>query len=80
MTPRKVDLDGLSFSVFPGPKSGVTTVKALNATGIVHAYCTSPTHVVVVPVDATVKDWYEAGPESRWTQAVMSVVVKWEGE
>ena len=61
-------------------KSGVTTIKALNATGIVRTYYTSPTHVVVVPVDATVQDWYKAGPESRWTQAVMLVVVKWEGK
>jgi len=36
--------------------------------------------VVVVPVDATVQEWIDAGSTSKWTQAVMLVVVKWEGK
>ena len=33
----------------------------------------------VRPVGATMEDWINAGSGSIWTQAVKSVVIKWDG-
>ena len=38
-----------------------------------------PTHVSVRPVGAPMEDWINAGSGSIWTQAVKSVVIKWDG-
>lgn len=35
--------------------------------------------IVAAAVGATMKDWINAGSGSIWTQAVKSVVVKWDG-
>lgn len=35
--------------------------------------------VVLLTVGATMEDWINAGSGSIWTQAVKSVVVKWDG-
>ena len=82
LTPTKKDLStGLSFSTKP-PKNGgaaMTTIEALNATGIVYAVKDGATHVSVYPIGGTMKDWEAAGSSSIWTQAVKSVVVKWDG-
>ena len=70
---------GLSFSTIPKPVSAQTTIEKLNATGVVYAVQDSPTHVSVRPVGASIAEWREAGSSSIWTQAVKSVVVKWDG-
>ena len=57
----------------------MTTIEALNATGIVYAVQDGPTHVSVRPVGATMDDWISEGTNSIWTQTVNSVVVKWGG-
>ena len=36
-------------------------------------------HVSVVPVGVSIQTWINAGSGSIWTQAVKSVVVKWDG-
>ncbi len=36
-------------------------------------------HVSVYPVGGTLEDWYNEGSSSIWTQAVKSVIVKWDG-
>ena len=64
----------------PMPGAAVTTIEALNATGVVYAVQDGPTHVSVRPVGATMEDWINAGSGSIWTQAVKSVVIKWDGE
>ena len=80
LTPKKKDMySGLSFSTVPMPGSAMTTIEALNATGVVYAIQDSATHVSVRPVGATVEDWINAGSGSIWTQAVKSVVVKYGG-
>ena len=82
LTPKQKDrTTGLSFSTIPPPgvKAAVTTIEALNATGVVIAIQDSLTHVTVKPVWATVQDWIDAGSNSQWTAAVKSVVVKWTG-
>ncbi|MFR8011648.1 MAG: hypothetical protein ACLU8W_07820 [Clostridia bacterium] len=80
LTPREKDRHtGLSFSTVPKPGAAVTTIEALNATGIVYAVQDKPTHVSVRPVDGTMDDWISAGSSSVWTQAVKSVVIKWDG-
>ena len=57
----------------------MTTIEAINATGVVYAVQDGPTHVSVYPVEGTMADWVGAGPSSVWTYAVKSVVVKWDG-
>lgn len=81
LTPKEKDrFSGLSFSTIPRPGAAMTTIEALNATGVVYAVQDGATHVSVRPVGATVDTWIEAGSNSIWTQAVGSVVVKWDGE
>ena len=80
LTPKAKDkYSGLSFSTVPMPGAAVTTIEELNATGVVYAVQDGPTHVSVRPVGATMEDWINAGSSSVWTQAVKSVVVKWDG-
>ena len=80
LTPKAKDkYTGLSFSTVPMPGAAVTTIEALNATGVVYAVQDGPTHVSVRPVGATMEDWINAGSGSIWTQAVKSVVIKWDG-
>ena len=83
LTPSQKDSDtGLSFSTIPprmGGKAAVTTINTLNKTGIVYAYQDKLTHVSVVPVGESIQTWINAGSGSIWTQAVKSVVVKWDG-
>ena len=80
LTPREKDrYTGLSFSTIPIPGAAETTIEALNATMTVYAVQDSPTHVSVRPINGTMSDWIEAGSSSRWTAAVNSVVVKWDG-
>lgn len=57
----------------------MTTIEALNATGLVYAVPDGVTYVSVRPVGGTMDDWINEGSGSIWTQAVKSVVVKWDG-
>lgn len=61
------------------PGAAMTTIGELNATGVVYAVKDGATHVSVRPVGATMEDWINAGSNSIWTQAVKSVVIKWDG-
>ena len=80
LTPKAKDkYSGLSFSTIPIPGAAMTTIEALNATGVVYAVKDGATHVSVRPVGATMEDWINAGSGSIWTQAVKSVVIKWDG-
>ena len=60
------------------------TLEYDNLTGIVHngfAYAFNYDafgNVSVVPVGVSIQTWINAGSGSIWTQAVKSVVVKWE--
>ena len=68
MTPKKKDAStGLSFSTIPRPGAAVTTMEALNATGIVYAVKDGATHVSVRPVSGSMQDWINAGYGSIWT-------------
>jgi len=71
---------GLSFSTIPKEGAAVTTIEALNATGVVYAVKDGPTHVSVYPVGGTIAQWRSLGASSIWTQAIKSVVIKWDGE
>ncbi len=80
LTPKAKDkYSGLSFSTVPMPGAAMTTIEALNATGVVYAVKDRDNHVSVRPVGATMEDWINAGSGSIWTQAVKSVVIKWNG-
>ena len=77
LTPKAKDkYTGLSFSTVPMPGAAMTTIEALNATGVVYAVQDGPTHVSVRPVGAPIESWINAGSSSIWTQAVKSVVFK----
>ena len=80
LTPKAKDkYTGLSFSTVPMPGAAMTTIEALNATGVVYAVQDGLTHVSVRPVGAPMEAWINAGSGSIWTQAVKSVVIKWDG-
>ena len=57
----------------------MTTVKALNSTGVVYAVQDGLTHISVRPLTGTMKEWIDSGSGSIWTAAVKSVVIKWDG-
>ena len=80
LTPKAKDkYTGLSFSTEPMPGAAMTTIEALNATGLVYAVRDGATHVSIRPIGGTVEDWINVGSGSVWTQAVKSVVIKWDG-
>jgi len=58
--------------------AAMTTIEALNATGVVYAVKDGAGHVSVHHIGGTLEDWHNAGSSSVWTQAVKSVVVKWD--
>lgn len=70
---------GLSFSTIPRLGAAITTVNSINSTGVVYAVQDGPFHISVKPVNAPIQEWIDAGPNSVWTNAVKSVVIKWEG-
>jgi RHS repeat-associated protein len=77
LTPRAVDVgSGLSFSTVPKSGAAMTTIQAVNATGILSAVKDGATHVTVTPVGATVADWYNAGSTSMWTAALTLICVR----
>ena len=53
--------------------------KAVGALSPVYAVRDGATHVSVRPVGGTMDDWISTGSNSVWTQAVKSVVIKWDG-
>ena len=81
LTPKfKDQMSGLSFSLTP-PISGeaaVTTIGAINSTGVVWAVRDGVNHVSVRPIGASTLDWIGAGSNSKWTKAVKSVVVRYK--
>lgn len=80
LTPKAKDkYTGLSFSTVPMPDAAMTTMEALNATGLVYAVRDGVTHVSVIPIGGTMENRINAGSSSVWTQAVKSVVIKWDG-
>ena len=57
----------------------MTTIEAINATGIVYAVRDGVTHVSIYPVVGTMIGWVNTGSNSVWTRAVKNVVIKWKG-
>ena len=68
---------GLSFSTIPKPGAAMTTIEAVNATGVLIAVQDRLTHVSVYPIGTTIEGWRNAGPGSIWTMTLKSIVVKW---
>jgi hypothetical protein len=60
-------------------QAGVTTIEAVNATGILCAKEDKPGHVSVTPMMGTNQEWIDAGSNSIWTVTLKSIVVKWDG-
>ncbi len=82
LTSKEKDLKdgrGLSFSTTPAPGCSMTTISAINSTGVVYAVKDGATHVSVYPIGDTMEDWVYTGSGSIWTAAVKFVVVKWDG-
>ncbi len=57
----------------------MTTIEAVNATGILYAVREGATHVSVYPRWATLEEWYAMGTNSIWTRTLKTIVVKWTG-
>lgn len=77
LTPRDKDRTSvLSFATIYRPGAAVTTIEAVNATGVLYAKKDGVTHISVVPVNASVDDWIAAGSSSIWTQTLKSVLIK----
>ncbi len=47
--------------------------------GLLYAVQDKPGYVSVYPIGGTTEDWINEGTDSKWTKAVKSVVVKWDG-
>lgn len=65
---------GLSFSTKWKPGAATTTIEEINATGILRATQDGPYHVSVVPVGKTIREWYDCGSNSIWTQTLVQKV------
>ena len=79
LVPSEEDMkenSGVSFSLKARPGSAVTTMKAIDGTGVLKAVRDGAYHVSVYPVGGTIKQWYEWGVNSIWTKALESVVIK----
>ena len=76
LVPRDDINNGLSFStrLRPDLDCAMTTIGALNATGLVHAEKDGRDHVTVYPIGGTSQQWHDAGSKSVWTKAVWAVV------
>ena len=48
-------------STVPKPGAAMTTIEALNATGIVYAVYDGAGYVSVHPIGGTLEDWHNAG-------------------
>lgn len=59
----------------------MTTIEALNSTGKLIAIQDKPNHVSVIPAlhMGTLQNWIDTGSSHPCTEAVKSVVVKWDG-
>lgn len=85
LTSKQKDKDtGLSFLTTPPPAgmpAAVTTMGALNSTGKVIAIQDGLTHVSVIPAPhmGSLQNWIDTGSSHPCTEAVRSVVVKWDG-
>ena len=65
LTPRNKDkYTGLSFSTIPRPGAAKTTIKAVNATGMLYVLQDGPTHVSIRPVGASMDVWIQEGSSS----------------
>ena len=83
LVPKEKDIQtGLSFFTVP-PTNGrpyfVTTIEALNSSGVLVAVQDSPIHVSVRPRGATMRDWIDAGKYSIWTHTVYYLSIKCRG-
>ena len=83
LVPKEKDIQtGLSFFTVP-PTNGrpyfVTTIEALNSSGVLVAVRDSPIHVSVRPRGATMRDWIDAGKYSIWTHTVYYLSIKCRG-
>ena len=79
LVPSEKDMkenSGVSFSLKARPGSAVTTMKAIDGTGVLKAVRDGAYHVSVYPLGGTIKQWYEWGGNSIWTKALESVVIK----
>ena len=68
---------GLSFSTIPKPGAAMTTIDAVNSTGVLIAIKDGKNHVSVYPIGTTMEGWKNAGVDSVWTTTLYSIVIKW---
>ena len=85
LTPRPQDTTGLSYSLTPPPLGTsftVTTIEAINATGVLRAIKDGPNHVSVVPVNISeMPSWIDPRPTAEssphpYTQILRNISVR----
>jgi hypothetical protein len=59
----------LSFKLVPHNGSWVTTVNAVNSTGVLFAKVDGPDHCSIYPIGGTMQEWALQGVNSIWTIA-----------
>ena len=78
LVPTKNDVNSdkpaLSFSTKAKPGSAMTTIEQVNNTGVLRAELDNARHVSIYPIGGSVLDWYNAGVNSIWTQALLKIV------
>ncbi len=78
LVPTDIDCDsnsGLSFSLIPCRGAAVTTIDWVNSTGLLYAVRNGPNHVSVYPNGVTLKEWHDKGVNSKWTQALLKIIM-----
>lgn len=84
LTPRQKDVNGLSYYLHV-PKSGtytVTSINAVNGTGVLKAVIDGENHVSVIPTDSSkMQEWIDSRPNAltaphEYTKKLMSISFK----
>lgn len=75
--PGKDDFTGLSFSLKPpAGKFSVTTVSAINATGVLIAVVDGSNHCSVKPRIGSISDWSRTRPHAEFDPHPFTVILK----
>lgn len=78
LTPREVDMTGLSYSLTPpiGVDYTVTTIEAVNETGVLTAIVDGPNHVSVRPTNpAEMPIWINSRPTAKEKPYYLTIIL-----
>ncbi len=78
LTPRPVDINGLSFSLIPPQGKWVaTTMEAVNATGVLIAVSDHDNHVIIMPVEpGTMQNWIDSRENADTSPHLYTIILR----